>query len=37
LRRFDFRIGVMDPGGGDVIRLTDNRRADLLPDWQPLP
>jgi Tol biopolymer transport system component len=32
-----FELHTMAPDGSDVIRLTDNRRADLLPDWQPLP
>ena len=32
-----FELYTMAAGGGDVIRVTDNRRADLFPDWQPLP
>jgi len=32
-----FELYTMAADGGDVIRVTDNRRADLFPDWQPLP
>ena len=32
-----FELYTMAAGGGDVVRVTDNRRADLFPDWQPLP
>jgi TolB protein len=32
-----FELYTMAADGSDVIRLTDNRRADLFPDWQPLP
>ena len=32
-----FELYTMAAGGGDVIRVTDNRRAELFPDWQPLP
>jgi hypothetical protein len=27
----------MAADGGDLFRVTDNRRAELFPDWQPLP
>jgi TolB protein len=32
-----FELYTMAAGGGDVVRVTDNRRPDLFPDWQPLP
>ena len=32
-----FELYTMAAGGGDLIRVTDNRGADLFPDWQPLP
>jgi Tol biopolymer transport system component len=32
-----FELYTMAADGGDVIRITDNRRAELFPDWQPLP
>jgi Tol biopolymer transport system component len=32
-----FELYTMAADGSDVIRVTDNRRADLFPDWQPLP
>jgi Tol biopolymer transport system component len=36
LRR-GFELYTMAVDGSDVFRVTDNRRADLFPDWQPLP
>ena len=27
----------MAADGSDVVRLTNNRRPDLFPSWQPLP
>ena len=32
-----FELYTMALDGSDVVRLTDNRRPDLFPDWQPLP
>jgi Tol biopolymer transport system component len=32
-----FEIYTMATDGNDVTRVTDNRRAELFPDWQPLP
>jgi TolB protein len=32
-----FELYTMAADGSDVIRGTDNRRAELFPDWQPLP
>jgi Tol biopolymer transport system component len=32
-----FELYTMAADGSDVIRVTDNRRPDLFPDWQPLP
>jgi Tol biopolymer transport system component len=32
-----FEIYTMATDGSDATRVTDNRRADLFPDWQPLP
>ena len=32
-----FELYTMALDGGDVARLTNNRRRDLFPDWQPLP
>jgi Tol biopolymer transport system component len=32
-----FELYTMAADGSDVIRVTDNRRADLFPDWQPVP
>jgi Tol biopolymer transport system component len=32
-----FEIYTMATDGSDVTRVTDNRRAELFPDWQPLP
>jgi TolB protein len=32
-----FEIYTMATNGSDVTRVTDNRGADLFPDWQPLP
>ena len=32
-----FELYTMAADGGDLIRVTDNRRAELFPDWQPLP
>jgi Tol biopolymer transport system component len=32
-----FELYTMAADGGDLIRVTDDRRADLFPDWQPLP
>jgi Tol biopolymer transport system component len=32
-----FELYTMAVDGSDVFRVTDNRRADLFPDWQPLP
>lgn len=32
-----FELYTMAADGGDIVRLTDNRRPDLFPDWQPLP
>jgi TolB protein len=32
-----FELYTMAADGSDVIRVTDNRRAELFPDWQPLP
>jgi TolB protein len=32
-----FELYTMAAGGGDLIRVTDNGRAELFPDWQPLP
>jgi Tol biopolymer transport system component len=32
-----FELYTMALDGGDIVRLTSNRRADLFPDWQPLP
>jgi TolB protein len=31
-----FELYTMAADGSDVVRVTDNRRADLFPDWQPL-
>lgn len=32
-----FELYTMGADGSDVTRVTDNRRAELFPDWQPLP
>jgi Tol biopolymer transport system component len=32
-----FELYTMAADGRDLIRVTDNRRAELFPDWQPLP
>jgi TolB protein len=32
-----FELYTMALDGTDIVRLTDNRRPDLFPDWQPLP
>ena len=32
-----FELYTMAADGSDVVRVTNNRRADLFPDWQPLP
>jgi Tol biopolymer transport system component len=32
-----FEIYIMATDGSDLTRLTHNRRAELFPDWQPLP
>src|SRR3712207_1381995 len=32
-----FELYTMAPDGSDIVRLTDNRRPDLFPDWQRLP
>jgi Tol biopolymer transport system component len=32
-----FELYTMAAGGGDRTRVTDNRRPELFPDWQPLP
>ena len=32
-----FEVYTMALDGSDIVRLTDNRRPDLFPDWQPLP
>jgi TolB protein len=32
-----FELYTMAADGGDVIRVTNNRRAEFFPDWQPLP
>jgi Tol biopolymer transport system component len=32
-----FELYTMAADGGDRTRVTDNRRAELFPDWQPLP
>ena len=32
-----FEIYTMALNGADIVRLTNNRRRDLFPDWQPLP
>lgn len=32
-----FEIYTMAADGSDVVRVTNNRQADLFPDWQPLP
>jgi Tol biopolymer transport system component len=32
-----FEIYTMATDGSDVTRVTENRRAELFPDWQPLP
>lgn len=32
-----FELYTMAADGGDLFRVTDNRRAELFPDWQPLP
>jgi Tol biopolymer transport system component len=32
-----FEIYTMATDGSDLTRITDNRRAELFPDWQPLP
>lgn len=32
-----FELYTMAADGTDVIRVTDNRRAEVFPDWQPLP
>jgi Tol biopolymer transport system component len=32
-----FELYTMAADGSDIIRVTNNRRADLFPDWQPLP
>ena len=31
-----FELYTMAANGSDIVRVTDNRRADLFPDWQPL-
>ena len=32
-----FELYTMAADGSDVLRVTDNRRPELFPDWQPLP
>ena len=32
-----FEVYTMALDGSGIVRVTANRRADLLPDWQPLP
>jgi Tol biopolymer transport system component len=32
-----FELYTMAVDGSDLFRVTDNRRGDLFPDWQPLP
>lgn len=32
-----FEVYTMAVDGSDIVRLTNNRRPDLLPDWQRLP
>jgi Tol biopolymer transport system component len=32
-----FELYMMATDGSDVTRVTNNRRPDLFPDWQPLP
>jgi TolB protein len=32
-----FELYTMGLDGSDIVRVTTNRRADLFPDWQPLP
>jgi TolB protein len=32
-----FELYTMALDGSDIVRVTTNRRADLFPDWQPLP
>jgi TolB protein len=32
-----FELYTMALDGSDIVRVTDNRRRDLFPDWQPLP
>jgi hypothetical protein len=27
----------MDVDGSDIVRITNNRRPDIFPDWQRLP
>jgi TolB protein len=31
-----FEVYTMAVDGGDIVRVTNNRRADLFPDWQPV-
>ena len=32
-----FELYSMGPDGSDVLRLTNNRRPEIFPNWQPLP
>jgi TolB protein len=32
-----FELYTMALDGSDIVRVTTNRRADMFPDWQPLP
>jgi TolB protein len=32
-----FELYTMATDGSDVVRITTNRRAEIFPDWQPLP
>jgi Tol biopolymer transport system component len=32
-----FEVYTMAVDGSDIVRLTNNRRPDIFPDWQRLP
>ena len=32
-----FELYTMAADGSNIVRVTDNRRPELFPDWQPLP
>ena len=33
----NFELYTMDVDGSDIVRITNNRRPDIFPDWQRLP